>query len=83
MAPLTSKDVVSMLKNLKAYRMIEGYRGSEPVNLDRLTEFVVTFSDLLMELKDVVESIDLNPVMCSSQKCIVADARIMLATGKS
>jgi acyl-CoA synthetase (NDP forming) len=83
MAPLTPKDVLSMIKNLKAHRLIEGYRGSEPVNLNKLTEIVVTFSDLLMELEDVVESIDLNPVMCSSKKCIVADARIMLASNKS
>ena len=83
MAPLTPKDVLSMIKNLKAYRVIEGYRGSEPVNLNKLTEMVVTFSDLLMELENVVESIDLNPVMCSSRKCIVADARIMLASDKS
>jgi len=83
MAPLTSNDVLSMLKNLKGYRMIEGYRGSEPVNLDKLTEIVVTFSELLMELEDVVESIDLNPVMCASQKCIIADARIMLASDTS
>ena len=83
MAPLTPKDVFSMIKNLKAHRVLEGYRGSEPVNLNKLTEIVVTFSNLLMELEDVVESIDLNPVMCSSQKCIVADARIMLASNKS
>jgi succinyl-CoA synthetase beta subunit len=83
MAPLTPKDVFSMIKNLKAHRVIEGYRGSEPVNLKKLTEIVVTFSDLLMELEDVVESIDLNPIMCSSKKCIVADARIILASDKS
>ena len=83
MAPLTSRDVISMMKNLKAHRIIEGYRGSEPVNLKKLTEIVVTFSDLLMELEGVVESIDLNPVMCTSEKCIVADARIMLASDKS
>jgi acyl-CoA synthetase (NDP forming) len=36
MAPLTPKDVLSMIKNLKAHRVIEGYRGSEPVNLNKL-----------------------------------------------
>jgi acyl-CoA synthetase (NDP forming) len=41
MAPLTPKDVFSMIKNLKAHRVIEGYRGSEPVNLNKLTEIVV------------------------------------------
>jgi len=80
MAPLTPKDVLSMIKNLKAHPIIEGYRGSEPVNLKKLTEMVVTFSNLVMELENVIESIDLNPVMCTSQTCIVADARIMLAS---
>jgi hypothetical protein len=36
------------------------------------------FSDLVMELEEMIASIDLNPVMCSSRHCIVADARIML-----
>ena len=83
MAPLTPPDVLSMIKNLKAHQILEGYRGSEPVNMKKLTEILVTFSELLMQLEDVVESIDLNPVMCSSRKCIVADARIMLAIDKS
>jgi succinyl-CoA synthetase beta subunit len=83
MAPLTRQDVLSMLKNLKARRVIEGYRGSEPVNLKKLTAIVVSFSELLMELEEIVESIDLNPVMCSSKRCIVADARIMLASDES
>jgi len=31
-----------------------------------------------MDLQGEIESIDLNPVMCSSARCVVADARIML-----
>jgi hypothetical protein len=31
-----------------------------------------------MDLEKFIESIDLNPVICSSTKCVVADARIML-----
>ncbi len=37
-----------------------------------------TFSDLVMDLETEIESIDLNPVMCTSRRCVVADARIML-----
>ena len=83
MAPLTPSDVLSMVKNLKAHQILEGFRGSEPVDMKKLTEILVTFSELLMQLEDVVESIDLNPVMCSSRDCIVADARIMLAAEES
>jgi succinyl-CoA synthetase beta subunit len=78
MAPLKEKDVESMLKDLKAHQLLEGYRGSEPVNLAKLKAMVVAFSDLVMELEGFIESIDLNPVLCSSRRCVVADARIML-----
>jgi succinyl-CoA synthetase beta subunit len=79
MAPLAEKDVGSMLRCLKAHELLEGFRGREPVNLELLTKLLMSFSALVMEIADQVESIDLNPVMCSSRRCAVADARIMLA----
>jgi hypothetical protein len=63
---------------LKGRRLLEGYRGSEPVNLEELNRVLKTFSDLVMDLGRDMESIDLNPVICSSNRCVVADARIML-----
>jgi acyl-CoA synthetase (NDP forming) len=78
MAPLNSKDIESMVRCLKAHRLLEGYRGSEPVNLSKLEEFLTMFSGLVMELEKSVESIDLNPVICSSRRCVIADARIIL-----
>ncbi len=78
MAPLSEADVVSAIRGLRAHRLLEGYRGSDPISLDRLTEMLLVFSDLVMELQDRFESIDLNPVMCSHDRCVVADARIML-----
>jgi len=82
MAPITSKNIESMLRGLKAYQLLEGYRGSTPVNLKRIKDLLLSFSDLVLELEDVFESIDLNPVMCSQQACVVADARIMLNSSK-
>ena len=78
MAPLRERDVESMVKGLKASPLLEGYRGSEPINLSELTRLLITFSELVMELEEFIESIDLNPVICSSTTCVVADARIML-----
>jgi succinyl-CoA synthetase beta subunit len=83
MAPLKEKDIDSMLKDLKAHQLLEGYRGSEPVNLAKLNGMVVAFSSLVMELEGFIESIDLNPVLCSSKRCVVADARIMLKQEKT
>jgi acetate---CoA ligase (ADP-forming) subunit beta len=78
MAPITPEDAVSMLKGLKAYRLLDGYRGAEPINRDALTHMLMGFSDLIMALDEKVTSIDLNPVFCSAQTCVVGDARIML-----
>ena len=78
MAPLQPKDVDSMVKCLKGHRILEGYRGADPVNLQELKRLLVTFSNLVMDLEKYMESIDLNPVICSSTRCVVADARIML-----
>ena len=78
MAPLKQKEAESMIKSLKAHQLLEGYRGSKPVNVSALSGMITTFSDLIMQLEDYIESVDLNPVMCSSDNCVIADARIVL-----
>ncbi len=80
MAPLAQRDVLSMVGALKARKLLEGYRGSRPIHMGELTRTLMVFSDLLMGLEDRIESIDLNPVICTPEKCVVADARIMLNT---
>ncbi len=79
MAPLKETDLESMVKSLKAHQLLEGYRGSEPVDLGALSRTMMLFSEMVMDMEDMIQSIDLNPVKCSSKGCIVADARIMLA----
>ncbi len=83
MAPLTQSDVHSMMRNLKAYKILEGYRGSEPIHTDRLVDTVKRFSGLMTELGEQIDSFDLNPVICSSERCVVADARIILKKNES
>lgn len=78
MAPLREQDVKSMVDGLKARRLLEGYRGSEPISFEKLTDMLMNFSNLVIEIEGSIESIDLNPVMCSPENCVVADARIML-----
>ena len=78
MAPLAGKDVLAMIGGLKARRLLEGYRGAETVDRGKLTETILAFSSLVMELEGRIESIDINPLLCSSGRCVVADARIIL-----
>jgi acetate---CoA ligase (ADP-forming) subunit beta len=78
LAPVTPADVYSMVDSLGAKPVFEGFRGRPGVNMEALTRMVVTFSHLLMDLEPCFESIDLNPVICTPDQCVVADARIML-----
>jgi len=79
MAPLKASDVHSMFTCLRGSRLLTGHRGQAAVNLAKLTEMALKFSDLVMALGDRIDSIDLNPVFCSPERCVVADARIVLA----
>jgi len=83
MAPLQERHVRSMVGNLKAHALLEGYRGAEPINLDDLTHMILTFSRLVMDLEDHIESVDLNPVKCTPEKCIIADARIVMKSAEA
>jgi len=78
MAPLQETDVAAMAKCLRAHQFLEGYRGSAPVNLPELTRMLMAFSDMVMKLENEIESIDMNPVMCLADRCVVADARFIL-----
>ncbi len=82
MAPIDNTDVISMINSLIGRKILYGYRGKAPINMDDLSDLMTRFSGLIMDIEDSVESVDLNPVMCSAECCVVADARIMLRKEK-
>ena len=78
MAPLKASDVGSMVQSLKGKEILTGFRGAAGINMAALTDSMVKFSDLIMTLGDQFDSVDLNPVICTPDRCVVADARIIL-----
>lgn len=78
MAPIKERDVLSMINCLTGSRMLKGFRGTPPIDMQALTGLIVDFSKLFMKWERQIASIDLNPVICSSNGCTVADARMIL-----
>jgi len=78
-APLTSEDVESMLREIKSYRILEGYRGMPPRDLDAIKDIILKTSRLMMEVEEI-QDLDLNPVMLyeKGKGAKIADARIIL-----
>ena len=78
MAPVSFGDAMDAIASIKGRKLLEGYRGKEPVNKEKLVELMVSFSQMAFDLRDGVESIDLNPVLCNREKAVIADARFVL-----
>ncbi|HIQ73224.1 MAG TPA: acetate--CoA ligase family protein [Candidatus Blautia intestinigallinarum] len=65
--PLNKGEAMNMLKSLKSYKLLTGYRGSKPCDLDALTDMMVKISDYAYAHKDEIKEMDLNPVFVYPQ----------------
>ncbi len=77
LAPLAFCEAASMIKNLKAYKVIKGYRGQEGVNLHHFAEILVRLSSLLRFATEIKE-VDINPLLGTGNKIQAVDARIRI-----
>jgi acyl-CoA synthetase (NDP forming) len=77
LAPLTFNEADSMIKSLKAYRIIKGTRGKPGINESKFAEIIVRLSSLLRFATEIKE-MDLNPLIGSQKDITVVDARIRI-----
>jgi acetyltransferase len=77
LAPLTLCEASSMIKNLRAYQLIKGYRGKNGINERKFAEILVRLSTLLRFAVEIKE-MDINPLMGNGDKLVAVDARIRI-----
>jgi len=82
--PLSHEDAFEMIDRLKAKRLLSGYRGSAPLDLEPLVNSLLALSRLVEDFPLIME-LDINPfVVCAdSSKSRAIDARIVLASEKA
>lgn len=75
--PLTDRDAAEMIRGIKAYRLLTGYRGQTSADLEALEEMLLRVSRLVEEIPEISE-LDLNPIFAlpPGQGCRIVDARI-------
>ncbi len=78
-APLTYHEAMSMIKEIKGFKVLEGARGKEPRDIEAVADVLVKVSQLALELKDEVSELDINPllVMPKGGGVKVADALVI------
>lgn len=77
LAPVTADEAKQMLKSTRTYRMLEGVRGDEGVDIEALAEGIQRLSQLVTEFPQIVE-MDINPYLVGPYGTtpIAVDARM-------
>jgi len=78
LAPIKKVEVLEMIRGIRGYRALTGFRDQPPVDVGAIASIVVRVSKIMNENQQIGQ-IDLNPVMAYSRGCSVVDARILLA----
>jgi acetyltransferase len=78
--PLTDIDAQEMVRSVKAYRFLEGWRGAEPADIKAIEELLLRVSAMVEDLPQIAE-LDFNPVKALGRGngYVVVDARILLS----
>lgn len=79
LAPVGRAQAEAMLRRLKGYPLLAGFRGSEPVDLDRLADIIVAVSELAADQAGRIAEIDVNPIICGPRGAVAVDALIVRA----
>ena len=77
--PLTDRDAAEMVRGIKGYRLLTGYRGHPSADLEALEDTLLRVSRLVEEIPEISE-LDLNPIFAlpPGQGCRIVDARILV-----
>jgi len=78
--PITKEDALDMINDLKGNKILKGFRGSEPVDLDILCDAIVKIGNLGTDMAKYIDSVDFNPIIVYPQNYYVVDAKILLKT---
>ena len=78
--PVERRDAQEMIKEIKGYPLLQGYRGKEPANISALVEIILKISKLIEENPQIKE-LELNPIFAFGDKAVAVDARIILEKG--
>lgn len=75
--PLTARDAREMIREVKGFALLQGYRGAPPADLAALESLLLKVSELAQRHPEIAE-LDLNPVFAYPNGAVAVDARVVL-----
>jgi acyl-CoA synthetase (NDP forming) len=77
--PITDVDAHQMIRDVKMFKLLEGFRGEAPRDLDALEDALLRVSQLATRHPEIAE-MDINPILSLADGAVAVDARIQLAS---
>ncbi|MBV8119256.1 MAG: acetate--CoA ligase family protein [Alphaproteobacteria bacterium] len=78
-APIGPDEAKALLHELRAFRLLQGYRGLPAVDLPALCDIVCRASEFIADQCDLISEFDLNPLICTGSAITAVDALIVRA----
>ncbi|MFQ6034204.1 MAG: acetate--CoA ligase family protein, partial [Candidatus Bipolaricaulia bacterium] len=75
--PLNERLAQRLIESIKGYKILRGYRGRPPVDLDLLKEILIRFSYLVVDYPEIKE-MDINPLLIGPEGAWALDARVVI-----
>lgn len=75
--PLSREDARNMIREIKGYRLLEGFRGQPAVDINNLEELLLKLSKFV-ETNPEIREMDINPLIANEDSLTAVDARILL-----
>lgn len=75
---ISSSEISEMIAETKAYKLMKGYRGEKPVDIDAVSEVIRRVAMLAVDFPEIME-IDINPVFAYEQGVAALDVKITLS----
>ncbi|SDN31794.1 acetyltransferase [Desulfonauticus submarinus] len=82
LAPLTRDDAQNMIRQIKSYLLLKGFRGEPPVNFKAIEDIILIMSQLSLDLPEVFEA-EFNPVLVNDKEALVADVRLIISANNN
>ncbi len=80
-APLSHDQAMTMIKELKAYPLLNGYRGKPVCKVDDLGKLLVDISEMAANGKEYLKELDINPVFVTENGVSIADGLLIAYEG--
>lgn len=77
LAPLGRREATQMIREIKGYKILKGYRGNKPLFIDGIADILLNVSAMATN-ESLIKEIDFNPIFVDEKNAVVVDAKILV-----